>query len=484
LAEYGGLSERERQILRLVATGASNKEIAHRLVISTNTVKVHLRNIFAKIDVVSRTEATLYAIREGLVQVGEARPAAEPTVGDAELSEPAIEAASVQVLARPPAPAPSVWTRFGRWRPAVALAGLALVLVAGAGAVAVALAPTPTPVPPPTALPTPSAPVVAVAAPSRWQVRAPMPTARAGLGAAAYDGRIYAVAGETDSGATGALERYDPVADAWTALAPKPVPVADVGAAVVGGRIYVPGGRLAGGVVTHPVASPLTGAVTSPVTSTMEVYDPARDAWEVRAPLPVAVSAYALVAFEGKLYLFGGWDGVRYLSSVYEYDPGRDAWTERTPMPTARGFAGAAVADGKVFVVGGYDGEKALAVNEEYAPSREGGQGPAWAQRAPLPEGRAALSAISVVDLVYAIGGGQEQGSLPLAKFSFRTDSWQEEANPFSPAVQVFTGAALSHVDAKVYVLGGSDGRFRDEAWSYQALFTITVPPASGGGSQ
>ena len=83
MAENGALSEREQQILRLVATGASNKEIAHQLVISTNTVKVHLRNIFAKIGVVSRTEATLYAIREGLVQVGEARPAAEPAAGRA-----------------------------------------------------------------------------------------------------------------------------------------------------------------------------------------------------------------------------------------------------------------------------------------------------------------------------------------------------------------------------------------------------------------
>jgi DNA-binding CsgD family transcriptional regulator len=474
LAENGGLSERERQILRLVATGASNKEIAHRLVIATNTVKVHLRNIFAKIGVVSRTEATLYAIREGLVQVGEARPAPEPAAEDAEVSatpgetvDAASAAAEVEEL-----DAPSPWARLGRWRAAAALAGIILVLLATAGVATVALAPTPTATPlPPTAQPSPAASAVVLAAPSRWQARASMPTARAGLGAAAYDGLIYAVAGETASGPTGVLERYDPVGNVWTTLAPKPVAVADVSAAVVGGRIYVPGGRLA------------SGAVTGPVTSTMEAYDPARDVWEQRAPLPVAVSAYALVAFEGRLYLFGGWDGARFLASVYEYDPARDAWTVRTPMPTARGFAGAAAAGSKVYVVGGYDGETALAVNEEYTPSREG-TGQAWTARSAMPEGRAALSAIPVVDQVYVVGGGVEQEALPLTKFSIRTDSWQEETDLSSPLALFLKRMALSHVDDKVFVLGGWDGRYRSDAWAYQALFTVIVPPAPGGGRQ
>ncbi len=62
------LTEREIEVLRLVAAGASNPQIAETLCISINTVKVHLRNILDKLSVENRTQAAAYAVRSGIVQ--------------------------------------------------------------------------------------------------------------------------------------------------------------------------------------------------------------------------------------------------------------------------------------------------------------------------------------------------------------------------------------------------------------------------------
>jgi NarL family two-component system response regulator LiaR len=63
-----GLSEREHEVLRLLAEGLSNMEIAERLVISEHTVKRHVSNILSKLHLTDRTRAAVYAWREGMVE--------------------------------------------------------------------------------------------------------------------------------------------------------------------------------------------------------------------------------------------------------------------------------------------------------------------------------------------------------------------------------------------------------------------------------
>jgi DNA-binding CsgD family transcriptional regulator len=436
-ASKAELSEREIEILRWVATGVSNKEIAQKLVISPNTVKVHLRNIFAKIGVASRTEAAMYAIREGVVQMEMPTP-------------PNAVAAPETVVVPEPIPSPVLPAHRPsrlRWIIAevVVLALLLLTPLAWRAMNATSARPTLAAPPTPTAQP-------------RWQEKAPLPEARAGLAVAAYENLIYAIGGETAVTITGRLDRYDPATDAWVTLTSKPISVTDINAAVIGGRIYVPGGKMASGVVT----------------STMEVYDPRTNTWEPRAPLPVALSAYAMVAFEGKLYVFGGWDGERYLATTYEYDPSRDAWVERTPMPTARGFAGAAVAGGRIYVVGGTDGKQALAVNEEYS-LEDGNSITAWRTRAPLPRPRTNAGSASLADIVYIVGGQDAAVTATPLEYLASNNSWQIFEVP--PKADVWPRTSVTAIGSRLFVMGGlSQTKPSARNFYYQALYTIALP--------
>ena len=63
----GALTERERQVLLLVAQGRSNAEIADLLVIAESTAKTHVKRVLAKIDAHDRAQAVVFAYRSGLI---------------------------------------------------------------------------------------------------------------------------------------------------------------------------------------------------------------------------------------------------------------------------------------------------------------------------------------------------------------------------------------------------------------------------------
>jgi DNA-binding NarL/FixJ family response regulator len=66
---YDGLTAREVEILKLIATGQANKQIARRLDISEKTVRNHVSNMYEKLHIYDRSQAVLYAVRKGLVEI-------------------------------------------------------------------------------------------------------------------------------------------------------------------------------------------------------------------------------------------------------------------------------------------------------------------------------------------------------------------------------------------------------------------------------
>jgi DNA-binding CsgD family transcriptional regulator len=428
------LSERELQVLALVATGASNQEIARQLVISVNTVKVHLRSIFEKLGVQSRTEATLAAIRLGLVMV----PGTDSAPG---------EAASQTQPHVIPAPQMATWQRL--YALAALLLALALVVLPSIQREGHAVG-APNPISDRPGAGAASTSVIT----SRWIERANLPAPRTRLALAAYKGQLYAIGGDRESGVTGQVEVYSPQSDTWSGRVSKPTPVSNIGAVTIGDRIYVPGG-----------CTGLTG-----VSDRVEVYIPAQDLWVQVAAMPLPVCGYALAAADGRVFVFGGWDGRAFVGHVQMYDPARDAWMERAPLPSPRGFAAAGAVGEVVYVVGGYDGARELPDTLAYDVTND-----SWSERSPMGTGRAGLGVAVVGNDVYAIGGGWQNYLATNEKYTPASDTWGVFE---SPMLGQWRNLGVAALNTEIYAVGGWNGDYMRVNQAYRALFRIILPAA------
>jgi DNA-binding CsgD family transcriptional regulator/N-acetylneuraminic acid mutarotase len=434
MAEKSMLTERELEIVRAVATGATNQQIAQKLTISVNTVKVHLKNIFVKLDIQSRTEVALFAVREGLVEVERPGPVADELRAEA---------------------APALRKPISRRKRVVLLVTMVMVTT-------LVLLPSVemSPVSAPGTEFVDAGAAASEAGPAlqlqRWNSVAPLPVARSRLAAVYHAGRIYVIGGDTVDGVTGAVEEYAPLDNSWRARSPKPTAVHNVGAALVGGKVVVPGGYSAEGTVIADV----------------EVYEPDRDSWGDAAPMPVPLCAYAIATVGGKIYVFGGWDGSSYVASTLEYDPLTDTWSERTPMSFPRGFAAAGTVDGTIYVVGGYDGQREYATVEQYDPAREG-QGTPWRQRASMSMRRGGLGVAAVAGNLYAVGGGWNGYLAFNERYDPQTDHWSTVE---TPVFGQWRNLAVVASETRVHALGGWTSDFTDANHEYQALFTYYLP--------
>jgi DNA-binding CsgD family transcriptional regulator/N-acetylneuraminic acid mutarotase len=434
------LSEREQEILRLAATGAGNKEIAQQLCISTNTVKVHLRNIFAKIGVSSRTEAVMYAVNRGLVSgVGKVVEGIDPAV------QSSPEAAS---LTQAPYLAGDIPKRSSNplWIPLITVvAVIALIVVVIAQnlnrSATASIAPTTS------------------SQASPWKELTVLPAARYGLALVAYGDSLYALGGRDSQGVTGRLDIYDPYQDIWHAGASKPTPVQDIGAVVVSGKIFVPGGLTASGSVTN----------------TMEIYNPNTNMWVIGASLPVSLSAYGLTVFEGRIYLFGGWDGKTFRSEVYRYDSESNVWQKISQMQTPRAYLGAAVSGRKIILVGGKNQNGVLDITEIFSPDLVNEPGGPWKTGAPMPLPVYGMGITSMADVIYILGGASEAGkAIPALVYSPQSNEWQTlpvDKGEFG----MYLG--MSELGQYLFVVGGKiDTQPINRNLRYQAFYTLSLP--------
>jgi len=478
-----GLSEREAEILRLIATGATNQRIANELKISVNTVKVHVRNIFSKAGVASRAEAVMYAVRVGLVPadvlapspseqgsavssqdglVGEAGPGAanaadqEAPAASGPFSSGATGlSAEGDLESRLSFASPASIARR-RWLPP--LLGwyvlFAMIVVVGAYAALAA-----TRLVDGVAVSTPSAGEGQGDEPGRWRVLAPLPFGLSGFAMAGHlrDGKqlLYVIGGTTGSRVTDQVLRYDPATNVWVPMSPKPTPVTDVRAAVIGNRIYVPGGRLGSGAISVR----------------LEAYDTLRDTWLSLAPLPAPRSGYALAAFEGKLYLLGGWDGSKYRREVWQYNPDDDTWRARAPMPSARAFAAAVSTEAGIYVVGGESEAGSQATHFLYSPAADDQSLSPWSTKAPIPSPVGRGDAAGIGGMVMVVGAEGTPGQLQI--YSSQTDSWRSSQIPLGNLRDLRVQAT----DNKLYLVGGvADGRQSAAAYEYRAVLTVFLP--------
>jgi N-acetylneuraminic acid mutarotase len=251
-----------------------------------------------------------------------------------------------------------------------------------------------------------------------------------------------------------------PLPGSWTTAAPAPTARTEVTAAVLGDRIYVIGG------FAEPSLSNLPSLT---ITNKVEVYDPVTNTWTTRAPLPVGLHHAAAVVAANRLYVIGGYTQALLsvwhpVATVYRYDPDKDTWTERAPMPTARGALAAAESDGKLYAIGGYDGSGNRAEVEVYDPAAN-----TWTARAPLPTPRDHLAAATVGGKIYAIGGRVNQSYArnlsTVEVYDPATDRWTKVAD--LPTAR--SGITAGVLRGTIYVLGGEapEGTFRtNEAYT------------------
>ncbi len=447
------LSEREMEVARLLVTGATNVEIANALVISPHTVKVHLRNVFDKLQVSSRTEASMLLVQRGWVVIPGVMLEAE--VAPVEDAGPAIpEPEPLENLEAQPRP----------WQLATLLFGVAMALVT-------------------LFLPvwntTPKSSVGLLSdsgqtivgkpvlnnLPSRWEIQPPLSQPRSRMAAVGVAGQIYVVGGEGEEGETlDLVEIYDLERGQWRRGAPLPSPRANLALAAGGDDLIVAGGSRIDNEAPNGIL----------LYDDLARYDRDADRWTTGGKLPLALAGAALVVQDEAIYLLGGWNGQAVqdrlwrlpLEQVDSASP--EDWEVVTHLPIPAAWFGAVLVNDVIYVAGGYDGRHELAEFAAYTiPSGE------WQRLTSLSTPRGGVSLVYDGMTILALGGGWTRTIQNHERYDALTNQWTTIDTPVAGEWRHF-GAAANN--GSVYMLGGWSGAYLDTHLQFQSTFRALLP--------
>ncbi len=461
MAEPGEpLSERELDVVRCLARGASNKDIAADLTISENTVKVHLRNIYTKLEVSSRTEATTAAMQQGYITIpGQefTRTVEEMPGAEAETSLP-TETPSTAVSGSAPAQAVPLESvslpRKGRLTRLVLLGAAILLALAAALFLGQQLAdPQPSPTGEETFTEVPIGN-------SHWLESKPMPDARANMAVATVGLDLYQIGGETTAGVDGVVRAFNSLDSAWRTVAEKPTAVADASAAQLFGEIYVAGGRMSDG---QP-------------TSTVEAYSPTQDAWRPVAPLPHPVAGGLTLSDGAFLYVIGGHNGESYVDASYVYDPATDSWRPLADIPHAVAFASGGALTGKLIVAGGQNENGEVAACHLYDPAEA-----SWSACPDMLLPRKRAGSAVLLNKFYVIGGTDQKEDVTYSEmFDPDSETWQVINTPMLVESTGWPDLGVGQIETRIFALGGRSGEtYLDNTYIFAPLIYQTYIPAA-----